>query len=155
MDVVSLLLQHVRMKGHDVWVGEPATEDAIAQLQAVIGVDIPPSLRTFLTNYGALGIADNFLSGIIDNEPLSTDAGGIYGDTLNLRESGDAPQSLWVICSHEDGSYCIDTSRPAQNGEFAIVNFEHGSQQHGVVLTESYLDFVQRWFLQGWDVEDA
>ena len=155
MDEIDRLLQLVRIQGHDVWVGGPASTTSVAQLQEAIGVTIPLSLGAFLTKYGALGVYDNFLSGIVENDPLSTDCGGIYGDTLVLREDPATPKCLWAIYRHEDGAYCIDISRPVHDGEFAIVNYEHGSNQHNEILTVSYWDFAKRWFLQGWVDEPA
>ena len=108
-------------------------------------------IKEFLEIYGALGIYDNFISGIIDNNPLEVAAGGIYGDTIVLREDfDDIPKSLWVISKHEDGAYCLDTSNPTQNGEFAIVNCEYGYNGKPNVVAKNFSDFLCKQFLEGW-----
>ena len=155
MDDIDHLLQQLRELGHDVWIAGPATLESVSLLQSAIGFEMPRSLKAMLATYGALGVYDDFLSGIIDNRPLTTSAGTIYGDTMLLREDPKVPREFWSICPHQDGAYCIDFNRPTHGGEFAIVNFEHGSVQHSEILTDSYWDFVRRWFLEGWAREPA
>lgn len=153
MDEIKRLLNLVQAQGHDVWIGDPASPEAMAKLEDAMQVALPGSLRLFLTTYGVLGVYDNFLSGIVDDDPLDTDGGGIYSDTLALREYGEVPESFWVIRVHEDGAYCIDTSKPTDDGEFAVVNYEYGSCQHDRILAKSYTDFVCRWFFASWASE--
>ena len=155
MNEIDRLLRLVQAQGHDVWIGGPASSAAVTELQESIGVAIPNSLHAFLTTYGALGVYDNFLSGIIKNLPLAKTAGGIYGDTCLLREDSNVPPKLWAIRPHEDGAYCLDISHPTNSGEFAIVNYEHGSHQHDTTLAETYEEFVCKWFLHGWTTEPA
>ncbi len=150
MDEIIRLVGIVQAHGHEVWIGGGASTTAVSELENAMGVALPPTFKSFLTTYGALGVYDNFLSGIINDEPLATECGCIYGDTLTLRDRGDdVPTSLWVIRVHADGAYCIDTSRPTENGEFAVVNYEFHSNQHKDILARSYPEFVCKWFLEG------
>jgi cell wall assembly regulator SMI1 len=150
------LISKVREQGHDVWVSGPATKSAIDALQAKIGVQLPESLVKFLLKYGAIGIYDTFLSGIIDDNPLELGGGGIFGDTHFLREDfPNIPSSFWVVEKHEAGAYCLDLNAPTKNGEYEIVNFEGMNQGQNKCVATSFENFVCEWVLEGLANEPA
>ena len=155
MNEFDRLLELVKSQGHDIWIGGPAADSSVTELENAIGASIPDSLSRFLTTYGTLAINDCYLSGIIDNRALHEKVGSIYGDTILLRDASDAPPQLWAVYPHADGAYCMDISRPTGNGEYGIVNYEHGTIQHDKTLADSYDDFVCQWFLKGWTTEPA
>jgi len=156
MEEVEVLLEKIRTNGHEVWVNGATSSDAIVELEKEMKVELPESLRLFLTNYGAIGIYDIFISGIIENNPLDDSAGGIYSDTKYMKEEfADMSDSLWVISKHEDGAYCIDISKSRKNGEYAIVNLEYGNTQNPTVVSQSFSEFLCEWFLKGWANDHA
>ncbi len=156
MNQVAELLEKVKARGHDLWIGGSASPGAILELERKVGVELPATLEVFLAEYGAMGIGDDFISGIIDNEPLAMQAGGIYADTLFMKQDfPDMPASLWVVAKHEDGAYCMDVGRPATSGELAIVNYEFESFQHEKRIASSFEEFLCEWFLATWAEELA
>jgi len=87
-------------------IGGGASTRAVSELENAIGISLPPTVKSLLTTYGALSVYDDFLSGIIDDEPLSTESGCLYGDTLTLRDGGatvevnrmtNAPRYLLIV----------------------------------------------------------
>ncbi len=151
MKKVPELLKEVEANGYDVWVGGAASPGAVAELEGGLGIELPPTLKAFLVVYGAIGVEDSFVSGIVGDDPLAKKAGGIYGDTLFMRQDfAGMPASLWVVQKHEDGAYCMDANRPTADGELAIVDYEGGSAEY---VASSFDEFLCDWFLDGWAEE--
>ncbi len=156
MSRVAEAVEKVKAGGHDLWIGGPASPAAILELGKELDVELPDTLKAFLSEYGAIGIDDDFISGIVDNEPLAMQAGGIYADTIFMRQDfPDMPAGLWVIKKHEDGAYCMDAGRPSASGELAIVNYEFESHQHEKRIASSFEEFLCEWFLESWADEPA
>ncbi|HFQ5433831.1 SMI1/KNR4 family protein [Vibrio mimicus] len=148
MEEVKLLINTAISNGHDVWVNGGSSSESISLLEHAMGLTFPMSLRNFLVSYGGLGIYDNFISGIVSEDSLELSGGGIYADTMFLREDfPDLPKSYWVIQVHEDGAYCIDTASKSRGDEFHIVNFEYGQSQ---IVSDSFSAFLEDKFFAPW-----
>lgn len=141
VDDIEHYLQQASNRGDDVWRSQAASTAAVEQLQAAIDYPLPEALRHFLLRYGALGVNDRFISGIIDNQPLEEEGGNLLADTAFLREEQPSlPPHFLVIQSHEDGAYCLDLSQPAHP---SVVNFEWG-QSHK--FADSFEQFLEHFF---------
>ena len=138
-DLVAQLVESARRRQMDVFVGGPASEDAIAVVEQHIGRPLPQEFRAYLSHFGCISLGDTHLSGILANDPLAPEGGNMLFDTAQLRaEQPNLPGSHWAILTHEDGAYCLDFSAQAA-GEPAVVNFEHG---HSMVVAQSFRHFV-------------
>ncbi len=97
-DDIERLIRKIRSNGHEVWIAGPVSPEAIAGLESLIGSQLPSSYKAFLAAYGGLGIYDSFVSGILDNDPSRMEVGGLYADTMFLREdASEIPSSLLII----------------------------------------------------------
>ena len=145
---IADLLEKIRSNGHDLWINGPTSASAISELEKKLSKKLPESLSNSISQYGAISIYDDFVSGVIDDDALKKIGGNIYADTIELRNDYPAcPSNLWVLRSHEDGAYCIDLEAPTINGEYAIVNFEFDSYS---TVANSFSEFICQWCLQGW-----
>ena len=149
MNAVPKLIAALEQEGIEVWVEGGASNDQVMALERALGVSMPPSYVSFLTSYGAIGIGDSFVSGIIDGDALSQAGSSTFGDTLQFRAHSAFPPGLLVIGKHEDGAYCLDTNRQSGDGEYAVVNFEFGSIQHRTPVSPSFADWLIRFQLRG------
>jgi hypothetical protein len=124
------------------WAG-PQTAASVAELERALGVTLPPSYRAFLLRYGAGGIrAQEGVSGISDDEPLSMALGTTYGDTIRARTDRGMPAHLIVIERGDEHfpPMCLDTAQPAPDGEYPVVGFWLRSR---TVSTDSYASFAE------------
>lgn len=143
------LIAALEQEGVDIWVEGGASKDQVMALERALAVSMPPSYVAFLTTYGAIGIGDSFVSGIIDGDALSQAGSSAYGDTLRFRARGAFPAGYLVIGKHGDGGYCLDTTVQSSDGECPVVNFEFGSTQHRVAVAPSFEDWLVRFQLRG------
>ncbi|MCH1925307.1 SMI1/KNR4 family protein [Shewanella sp. C32] len=149
IDDIEHYLQQAANQGDDIWRSQPASAAAVEQLQAAIDYPLPSALTQFLLSYGALGVNDRFISGIIDNQPLALEGGNILADTAFLREEQPSlPPHFIVIQSHEDGAYCLDLSQP---DPISVVNFEWG---HSHPFADSFEQFLEHFFYAEDNFED-
>ena len=109
--------------GEATWVAGGAGSDQVAALEAALRFALPASYRSFLTSVGAAAIGDSYVSGIIDNDPMSLGGGSLLGDTIQARQEQHLPSHLLVIQADGDAPYCLDTS-DASSGEYPVVCFE-------------------------------
>ena len=128
MDKVDALLKQIRANGDEVWIAGPQPESAIVDLEAALGVRLPPSYRAFLARYGSLGLAGSMISGIIDGEIRGDGAGWICGDTEQFRAERGLPAHLLVIQVDEDAPYCLDTRATKAGAEFPLICYELDSE---------------------------
>ncbi len=154
MSEVDDLITQVRERGCDLWLAGPQTEAAIATLEQTLSIILPPSYRSFLARFGGAAIDDSIVSGIIDSMPLEHQCGWLYGDTLRFQEDWDLPANLLVIQPDEDAPYCLDTSKPNQNGEHPVVCYELHSK-HVRQIAENFEIWLVEWFLRPRANEDA
>jgi hypothetical protein len=147
MPDISSLIAERQQEGHDVWIPGGASGDQLVALEQALGLSLPPSYAAFLTRYGALGLGDSFVSGIIDNDALDQSGGSVLGDTLRFRTHLAFPRGLVVIGKHEDGAFCLDTTRQASDREYPVVNFEFGSTQHASPVAANFEDWLIHFFL--------
>ncbi|WP_417762996.1 SMI1/KNR4 family protein [Shewanella sp.] len=142
-------LQQAAASGDDIWYSQPASADAIAQLQSAIGYPLPEPLCQWLSRYGAIGVGDRFISGIIDNQPLEMEGGNIFADTAFLRdEQPSLPPHFVVIQCHDDGAYCLDLSDKSCP---PVVNFEWGNSNK---FADSFEQFLEHFCYAEDDFED-
>jgi hypothetical protein len=114
----------------DVTWWQPCTPEAIAAVEAALGVRITGGFRDFLLRVGGGGLESLRISGIDPAAPLAPGFGGVYADTRHYRESSKRPlpAHLIVIERDEDDNepFCLDTSRVI-DGENPVVLFYHQS----------------------------
>lgn len=146
---VPQLIAARELDGYEVWIGGGASRDQVILLERALGVSLPPSYVSFLTEYGCIGVGDSFVSGIIENNALDETGGSAYGDTLEFRTHDEFPDGLIVIGKHEDGAYCLDTTREAADREYPVVNFEFGSVQHERPVASNFLEWLIGFQLGG------
>ncbi|MBN6207503.1 SMI1/KNR4 family protein [Ralstonia pickettii] len=145
MDAIDKLIEKARGTGAEVWIAGPATTADIDEVERALQVGFPPSYREFLANYGAMSLGDNAVSGITDEGPLLGNGGGVHYDTLRLRAEAALPVQLVVVGVHEDGAYCLDTSRRMLGGECSVVNFQYRSNQHDVPIAADFHQWLLRF----------
>jgi len=150
-DIASLIAER-RQEGREVWISGGASSEQVASLERALGISLPPSYATFLTSYGALGVDDSFVSGILDNDALDQSGGSVLGDTLRFRAHNEFPSSFIVIGKHEDGAYCLDTARQSKEREYPIVNFEFGSIQHASPVAQNFDEWLVLFQLEGMEL---
>lgn len=130
MQDIENAIKAVTIAGSEVWTAGAASASDIGVAEQALSTEFPPSYRRFLAAYGALSVGDSCVSGVLQEGPLTDEGGNVYFDTLSLRRDFGLPYELIVVCVHEDGAYCLDTSRRQADGECPIVNFERHSIQH-------------------------
>lgn len=144
MGEIDILISKIRECDSDVWVAGPQNEAAIFELERAIGVSIPPTYRHFLAHYGGFGIANSFISGIIEGEPLGDGTGWLYSDTMRFREEYRMPENLLVVQPDEGAPYCLDTSCRRSDGECPVVCYELHSRHVGR-MAETFGEWLQEW----------
>ena len=151
MTLVPRLLAELEKKGFRIWIEGGASNDQLSALERALGVPMPPSYAEFLRRFGAIGIGDSSVSGIVDGNALAEEGSSVYGDTLQFRAYQEFPHGFLVIRKHEDGAFCLDSTRPTAEGEYPVVNFEFGSSQHEKPVASSFEDWLIRFQLNGPD----
>jgi hypothetical protein len=149
------LLERVRSGGHDVWVGGPANDSAVREIEAAVGCPLPASYVWFLRVYGGIAIGDNYISGVIDGDNTSEGGGSVLFELSNFRAHEDFPTSFLPVRPHEDGAYCIDFNRRDADGECPIVNYEYGRVEHEKPVARTFEEFLCEWFLEPYAEESA
>lgn len=144
MDEIDTLIAQIQSTRRNVWVAGPQPESAIVELERVLGFALPPSLRRFVARFGGLGVGDNFISGVIDAQPLAMEAGSLYGDTLRFREEFELPKELLVVQADEDAPHCLNSGDIRSEGEFAVVCFELHSG-HCQTISPSFGEWLVEW----------
>jgi hypothetical protein len=144
MSVSEKLMTEALEQGSDIWVFGAATPDQISSLELALGLPLSPSYVRFLQRYGAVAAGDMVVSGIIGSNVA---AGSALGDTRRLRDEMKLPEAFVVISVHEDGGYCLDTSKATPGDEYPVVNYEFGSNQHGTPVARDFEDWFVRFFL--------
>ncbi len=145
-------LKEAKENGDDITVGKPASKASIQRLEKLIETELPTSFKKFLSTYGYIGVHDQFIEGIFDDNP-DEETCGMYGATLEMRkwvaESYDEIEpNLWVIKLHEDGAYCVNTDIKLPGNELAIVNYEPylPKESFNEVLARSFEEYLEKWF---------
>jgi len=125
-----------------------ASEDAnINRVEAELGVTLPPSYRSFLSEFGAsLLVAPYEIAGIDPNRsgdapPMFSD---VVADTRRIRAS--APDGVFddlVLISSDGMSHYLylDTSRHDDSGECPVVVIAPGIEREDVA--SSFVEFVE------------
>jgi antitoxin YobK len=151
VDEIAALLDRMRELEPEVYVYEPATEDAICELEAAFGEPMPPTYRAFLARFGAISILDSSFSGIIDGK-IEEGRGWAWTDTCYAREWCQLAPHLLVVQPDEDGFKCLDFSRRARNGECPVVyqwplrhQTHHIADSYGAWLSTSLRCMVAEW----------
>ena len=143
MREIHELINKIKESDCELWQAGPAYPDAVQELESKLGV-LPEQLKNFLLTYGAIGVGDNFISGIVGNQALAMEGGNIYADTQFLNQSGySLPVNYVVVNVHEDGAYCIKVGAPHS----PVYNFERGSLTK---VASSFNEFLVSFFLSRW-----
>jgi hypothetical protein len=149
MNTVVQLIAARRKDGHEIWLAGGASEDQVAALERALGLSLPPTYSNFLKMFGALSLDDHHVSGIVGNNAVKEQGGNVLWDTSRFRKEKEFPAGLIVIGKHEDGAYCLDSSRGSADQEFPVVNFEYGSIQHEKPVARNFLEWLIRFRLYG------
>jgi hypothetical protein len=125
----------------------PVPAGAIAAAERELGVRFPPSLRCFLSQFGA-SLGDGFeLAGIpvsdreSPNGPLQWR--DLVTETHRARKAASLPSRYIVI--GDDGSestYLLDTGQVGPDGECPVVAL--GPGREFVVVSPSFIEFAER-----------
>jgi SUKH superfamily protein len=119
-------------------------ETLIAQAEAALGLQFPPSYRLFLLELGCGGFNGLEIFGVVDNNFKNSSAPDGVWLTLSDRIAINLNPSYVIIESVGDGTYCaIDTSQPDPSGECPVV----GLTIEGVKF-EKIADSFGSYFLQ-------
>lgn len=121
MDGIRELIEKVRATDTEVWVDGPQPESAIAELETLLGVSMPPSYRAFLSQFGSMLIVDSAISGIMDGNPREESLGSVYFDTVCMRDEHNFPEHFIVVNPNDEGPYCLDASKPSAGGEYPVM----------------------------------
>ncbi len=123
----------------------PVPEEQIAAAEKQLEVSFPPSLRTFLSEYGAAFGGGLDLAGlpVCDGEPPAWS--DLVETTLRIRRRamGNLPGTLILIS--DDGMDCryfVDVGTPGTDGECPVVALGPGREYEKVA--ESFVDFVEK-----------
>jgi len=152
---IDELIRKSNERGDEVWVSGGVEEHAIETLEAKIGFRLPASYREFLKEYGGIGICDNFISGIVEKDPLKMGGGNMYADTLFMREDYagqySVPDYLWVVEKHEDGAFCFNKNLKTEPDELAIINYEPYLPEKTLteVISPTFENYIKERFFYG------
>lgn len=117
MDSIDDRVARIQAAGHKPDFYGPQQHENVNQLEALFGVNLPPSYRSFLQKHGG-GYG---LTGLFDNQPDSLHLGCLLGDTQRLREKYPLPTNfIPVRVSPFGGIDALDTSSPNAFGEYPI-----------------------------------
>jgi hypothetical protein len=131
MDEVEELIARLQHDGRPVWLAGPQPEDAIVELETVLGMPLPPTYRSFVARFGGFSLLNSIVSGIIGGNPLASGIGRLYWDTQRFRRDYRMPDHLFVIQPNEDAPYCLDAQKRRPDGEMPVVCFELHSKHMG------------------------
>jgi hypothetical protein len=106
--------------GREVFVGLPASDDAISACESALGVVLPASYRDLVATYGWLELGGVAIFGLEKAEV----------QTLSARALSDLPTSCVVveIADAQGALLCLDTAQPRADGESAIIRFQPAGQ---------------------------
>jgi hypothetical protein len=110
--------------GPGLWSAGKASAQHIHQLEQALGCALPPTYKQFLAEFGAVGVGDSTVNGIVADRPLSLEGGSLFGESKRFEEEHDLPGRYLVLQTDEDAPYCFDTEAQGVNGEYSIVCFE-------------------------------
>lgn len=143
-------LETIGESGHDIWMSQPVGEAAIQSLESLIGYRLPDSVKDYLMEFGALGINDTVLSGILKGDPYAKEPGTILGDTATFQREGHGqPEGYIVIQKHEDGAYCLDFSK-GDGKEVPVVNVQRKTEAR---VASSFSEFLTEYLIEPWLLE--
>jgi hypothetical protein len=124
--------------------------DAIQDAEKSLGVQFPPSYRTFLSQFGAVLCTGFEIAGLFDANgdddcpPLWSDV--VTSTSQRRRVSGGLIPKEYVVISDDGGDYTfyLDTSRPDAQGECPVIVLGPGAD--AVVAADDFFDFLRRSF---------
>jgi antitoxin YobK len=139
------LVTNVKAAGHKVEFSGGQSEANINELEAAIGLTLPPSFREFLRTYGGGGVVSEWISGIYKNQPYLTNKGSVYGDTIRCRERYGLPTFMIVIYTQENDEvvWCLDTRKATVGGECPVVSFIVENTTPPVQIADSFDSFFR------------
>ncbi|RXJ88087.1 SMI1/KNR4 family protein [Arcobacter sp. CECT 8985] len=132
-------IEHIIAKNEEIWTSTPVSLTVINECETRLDLKFPPSYRTFLSKFGTMDVAGNFISGIIDNSLDDLGGGSVLGDTLYFREECQLPNNLIVIQADDEAPYCLDINNG--DSECVVVCFELHSG-HSKVIASSFLEWI-------------
>ena len=95
----------------------PKSPELIELAERAVGLRFPPTYRRFLSEYGAGNLGSTEIYGVIDED----------------FEHSSVPDAIWLALTHprpglfvfyavgEGTEFCLDTTRPASDGEMPVV----------------------------------
>jgi hypothetical protein len=141
------LIERVIAAGEELeWYG-PQTQIAIEELSNVLGVDLPVSFRAFLAEYGGGGVVGEWISGIVDGDPVNPVMGSVFGDTMRCRGRHNLPGGLVVVFSQDDDEvlWCLDADARNSAGECPVVAFDITGHEPQRPISPSFSVFIQEY----------
>jgi len=132
-------------KVEDIEWFERASEENIQKLEEGLNTTLPKSYKEFLKTYGAGGVVDEDISGIVENNPLSLEGGSCYGDTLRVREDFNLPNHLIAIYYHDDEvCWCLDT-KAFKEDECPVVSYDLFNEKLSNKIADDFRGFFKEY----------
>lgn len=119
------LITRARATG-DLEYSQPASRESIDKLAEELKVKLPVSYEVFMGTYGVMEFGGFRVSGIYANDPIRTNEGCAYGDTIRSRERFGIPEAYVVVEYDQDGEilYCLDTTVLNATGECPVIFYD-------------------------------
>ena len=142
-------MKKVKEAGEELEFAGKQNKNSIRILETQLGIKLPASYVEFLEQYGAGGIVGAWISGICDNDPLKTDYGFVYGDTLRTRIDFNLDTHFIVIFRDEiDLIWCLDTRHLDENGEYPVVSIDVYNGNMVEKTANSFGDFFEEYLFE-------
>src|SRR5215813_6918157 len=117
MQSIDDLVARIRAAGKEPDFYGPQRPERVNQVESLLGVQLPPSYRKFLLQYGG-GYG---LIGIFEDQPDLLHLGCLLGDTQRLREKYQLSTNfIPVRIGPFGGIDALDTSSPDATGEYPV-----------------------------------
>lgn len=122
--------------------GPPVPEETLIHVEKVLGIDLPPSYRIFLSQYDGWKMIDGATDIYSCSELIKV---AKSEDTKEWRQiakdSGDDFADNCIVIGGSKFSaskYLLDPSRENESGEFAVIEYEKGIEE----IHENFLQFL-------------
>ena len=123
-------------------VSGPQSESAVSAVEQALGVSLPQDYRSFLRQFGALHLPGEGISGIWDGDPLLSNEGSAYGDTMRLRADFHLSPRFVVVEPDAEAPYCLDTTDIGEACPVICYELAHGTLSR---IAPSFQHFLSEW----------
>lgn len=124
--------------------GNGASEEWIQRAEESLGVNLPPTYKWFLREFGFGDIGHEEIYGILEEEFETAVGGDVVYNFLVRRKSGTAAQNQLVLCDNDgDEIFYFKLDSPGEDGEFPVFRIDHmeGSDEP---YADDFLEFLKK-----------